>query len=83
MGQETAAGFFIDWNGNARSTLDPGGGYLCEVDTVAKYVAVTMKSGALMHEGTWYKSLEAIAKAGIKAELVPGSHPWGRREEGF
>ncbi|MBV5269418.1 MAG: hypothetical protein JZU55_05230 [Afipia sp.] len=50
------AGFFVDWDGNARSTLDPGGGYLCEAD---------------------------IEKAGIKAPLVPGSHPWGRREDGF
>lgn len=71
------SGFFIDWNGNARSTEDPGGGYLCEVDTVARYVGITTKTGTLVHEGTYYKSLEDIAKAGIKAELVPGSHPWG------
>jgi hypothetical protein len=79
----TAEGFFVDWDGNARSTLDPGGGYLCEIDAVARYVAVTTKSGTLVHEGTFYRSLPDIAKAGIRAPLVPGSHPWGRPEDGF
>lgn len=76
-------GFFVDWNGNARSTLDPGGDYVCDVDTASRYVAVLSKTGALVHEGTLYKQLADIAKAGIKAELVPGSHPWGRPDEGF
>lgn len=77
------AGYFVDWDGNARSTSDPGGGYLCEVDTAARYVAIMTNSGALMHEGTLYKSLADIEKAGIKAALVQGSHPWGRKEDGF
>lgn len=76
-------GFFIDWDGNARSTRDPGGGYLCEADPVARYVAVTTKGGTLVHEGTFYRSIADIAKAGIKASLVPGSHPWGSRRDGF
>lgn len=78
-----AEGFFVDWNGNARSTLDPGGGYLCETDTAARYVAISTKSGALVHEGTFYKSMADIKNAGIKAPFVPGSHPWGRKEDGF
>jgi hypothetical protein len=69
--------------GNARNTLDPGGGYLCETDPVARYVAITTKGGTLVHEGTFYKSLGAIEKAGITASLVPGSHPWGRKADGF
>lgn len=69
-------GFFVDWAGNARSTDEPGGGYRCEVDTVAKYVAVLSKQGTLIHEGTFYKTLEDLAKAGIKAELVDASVPW-------
>ena len=77
------AGYFVDWDGNARSTIDPGGGYLCEVDTAARYVAIMTKSGALVHEGTLYASMDAIAKAGIKAALVPGSHPWGSKQDGF
>jgi hypothetical protein len=79
----TPDGFFVDWDGNARSTLDPGGGYLCETDPVARYVAIMTSSGALVHEGTFYASMDAIAKAGIKAALVPGSHPWGRKKDGF
>jgi len=76
-------GYFIDWDGNARSTSDPGGGYSCEADTAARYVAITTKSGALMHEGTYYKTLADIEKAGIKATLVTGAHPWGTKSEGF
>jgi hypothetical protein len=79
----SSAGFFVDWDGNSRSTDDPGGGYLCDVDTVAKYVAVTTANGTLVHEATYYKTLEAVAKAGIKAPFVTGSHPWGKPEEGF
>lgn len=78
-----AEGFFVDWDGNVRSTEDPGGGYLCETDMVARYVAVTTKTGTLVHEATFYKSLADIEKAGIKAGFVPGSHPWGRKEDGF
>ncbi len=78
-----ADGFFVDWDGNARRPLDPGGGYLCETDPVGRYVAITTKGGALVHEGTFYRSLAEIEKAGIRAPLVSGAHPWGRREEGF
>jgi len=76
-------GFFVDWDGNVRSTLDPGGGYLCETDMVARYVAITTRTGTLVHEGTYYKTLADVEKAGIRASLVPGSHPWGTKEDGF
>ncbi len=76
-------GFFVDWDGNARSTRDPGGGYICETDPVARYVAVTTKNGTLVHEGTFYPSLADIEKARIKAPFVPGSHPWGKPQDGF
>lgn len=78
-----AEGYFVDWNGNARSTLDAGGGYSVETDPVARYVAILTPSGTLMHEATFYKTLADIEKAGIKAPLVPGSHPWGKPDEGF
>ena len=78
-----ASGFFVDWDGNARSTDDPGGGFKCEVDPVAKYVAVMTPGGTMVHEGTFYKSLEAIEKARIKALLVPGTHRWGTKEDGL
>lgn len=78
-----AEGYFVDWDGNARSTLDAGGGYSVETDTVARYVAIMAKGGSLIHEATFYKTLADIEKAGIKAPLVPGSHPWGSKEDGF
>jgi len=83
MATTDAQGFFIDWNGKVRSTDDPGGGYHCDVDRAARYVGVLTATGALMHEATLYRSLEDIQRAGIKAELVPGSHPWGRPDEGL
>jgi len=76
-------GLFIDWDGNARSTQDPGGGYTCEVDSAARYVAVMGRGGALVHEATLYKDQAAIARAGISAPLVPGSQPWGKPGDGL
>lgn len=78
-----ASGYFIDWNGKARSADDPGGGYVCDIDRPARYVAITTPTGTLVHEATLYRSLEDIAKAGITAELVPSNTPWGKPDEGF
>jgi hypothetical protein len=50
---------------------------------VARYVAIVTKSGAVMHEATFFKNLADIEKSGLKASLVPGTHPWGRPDEGF
>jgi hypothetical protein len=58
-----------------RNTLDPSGDYLCETDPTSRYVVITTKGGTPVHEGTFYKSLGTIEKAGNKAPLVPGSHP--------
>ncbi|WP_045227045.1 hypothetical protein [Methyloterricola oryzae] len=74
-------GFFVDWNGNARRTEDAGGDFRVEVDMVARYVALYSKGGSLMHEATYYKTLEAMEKKGIKAPLVDGSTPWGMKNE--
>mgnify|MGYP003620893875 FL=1 len=49
----------------------------------ARYVAITTPGGTLVHESSFYKSLDDLAKAGINATLVPGSHPWGSRKDGF
>lgn len=76
------SGFFMDWDGNLRSVDDPGGGYVCEVDTVARYVAV-MKGRILAHEATLFRTLADVEKAGITASVVPGSHPWGSQRDGF
>jgi hypothetical protein len=77
-----APGYFVDWNGDIRSTDDPGGGYSCDVDRAARYVGVTSKTGILVHEATLYKDLAAIERAGLKGTLVPGSHPWGDNKPG-
>ncbi len=76
------SGFFMDWDGNLRSVDDPGGGYVCEVDMLARYVAV-MKGRMLAHEATLFKTLADVEKAGITASVVPGSHPWGSQRDGF
>lgn len=73
-------GYFIDWNGQLRSTSDPGEDFVCEVDNVARYVAVKTGKGNLIHEATLYRTLEDITKAGITAELLPGSVSWGKPE---
>ena len=74
-------GFFVDWNGKARRTEDAGGDLVVDVDPVAKYVALYTTKGTLMHEATFYKSMEDLEKKGIKAELVDGSTPWGMKNE--
>lgn len=67
----TPAGFFVDWDGNARRTEAPGKGYRCEVDIKARYVGVFGKYGTLDHEATFYKTLADIEAAGIRAKLLP------------
>jgi hypothetical protein len=54
---------------------------LPDVDTAARYVAIATPVGTLVHEATLYRSLEDVARAGIKASLVPGSQPWGERND--
>ncbi len=76
-------GYFVDWNGNLRSTADPGENYVCDIDRVSRYVAVTTPTGTLVHEATLYRALADVEKAGIKAPLVAGSVPWGKSSEGF
>lgn len=71
-------GYFIDWNGGLRSTSDPGEDFVCEIDTVARYVAVMTPKGTLVHEATLYRTLDDIVKAGIKASFIPGSVSWGK-----
>lgn len=63
-------GYFVDWDGNIRSTDAPGRDYRCEVDPVARYVAVLGKYGTVTHESSFYRTLEEVAKAGITARLV-------------
>ncbi len=75
---QVSRGYFLDWDGHLRDVDDPGHGYRCEVDVGARYVGVFSARGTLDHEATLYKTLAAVAKAGIQATLVPGSQPWGK-----
>jgi len=75
-------GYFIDWNGQVRCTDDPGHGYCCEVDSVARRVTVINKRGITMHEATLYRSLDAIEDAESASEFVTGSYPWLTRAIG-
>lgn len=73
-------GYFIDWNGQARCTSDPGHGYCCEVDAIARSVTVINKRGMTIHEAKLYRSLEAIAQTGIRTDFVSGSYPFTGHE---
>jgi hypothetical protein len=63
------AGYFIDWNGQARSCDDPGGGYRCDVDRPARYVAVLTPNGTLAHEATLYRPGGGRTRGSEPAEL--------------
>lgn len=78
-----SVGFFVDWNGDLRSTDDPGGGYTCEVDLPVRYVAVKNKNGVTIDEATYYRNQADLDKARIAAKLVPGSHPWDSPKERY
>jgi hypothetical protein len=77
----TPEGYFVDWDGDVRLTTDPGGGYLCDVDAVAKYVGVTTKTGALVHEATFYKNMEATPRRASKPSWCPAATPGAIRAE--
>jgi hypothetical protein len=77
------SGFFLDWNGELRSTDDPGGGYTCEVDLPVRYVAVKNKQGTTIHEATFYRHQADLDKAKITSPVVPGSKSWGSSKEGY
>jgi hypothetical protein len=74
-------GCLIDWNGNARSVQDAGGDFVVGVDLPSKHVARHTPKGTLMHEATFHRTLDDIARKGVRAELEPGSHPWGLQKE--
>jgi hypothetical protein len=74
-------GCLIDWNGNARGVQDAGGDFVVGVDLPSKHVALHTPKGTLMHEATFHRTLDDIARKGVRAELVPGSHPWGLQKE--
>jgi len=72
----------VDWNGNLRTTDDPA---------AAMLATSTSRSLRRCHEQGWrggpratlYKTEADVAKAGITAKLVPGSHLGGAGKKAF
>lgn len=64
-------GFFVDWDGNTRRVEAPGSGYECiVVDRGHVGVDVLDGEGCVIHEATYFETLEAVAAAGVTVYLV-------------
>lgn len=63
-------GFFVDWNGDTRKTEMPGGLYKCVVDESRALVEVIDSTGFVVHEGTYFSSLESVEAAGVIVNLI-------------
>jgi len=65
------AGFFVDWDGKTRRTDAPGAGATCRVvERGHTGVDVIDADGFVIHEATYFPTLEAVAAAGVVIELV-------------
>lgn len=67
-------GFFVDWNGNTRRFEAPGDGFRCEL--YCQYggdhqsVDVIDANDFVVHEGTFFATLDDIVSAGVRVVLV-------------
>ncbi len=66
----TIAGFFVDWNGNTRRTEQPWEPYVCIVDEPAAHVVVADSEGFVVHECSYFPTLDAVEAAGVSVNLV-------------
>jgi hypothetical protein len=64
------AGYFVDWNGNTRRTENPGEPFACIVDEANAHVDVTDSEGFVVHECSYFPTLEAVEAAGIEVRLI-------------
>lgn len=70
------AGYFVDWDGNTRRTEAPGDGMHCRVEECElkgePYLGVDVLDDGdfVIHEATFFPSLEALTHAGITIRLV-------------
>lgn len=65
------SGFFVDWNGKTRRTDEPGEGMTCRVvDRGHTGVDVIDAEGFVIHEATFFATLEAVAAGGVVVELI-------------
>lgn len=66
----TIAGYFVDWNGNTRKTEQPGDGYECNVNLEKNHVDVIDSEGFVVHECTYFPTLDSVMAADITVNLV-------------
>lgn len=66
----TIAGFFVDWNGDTRRTEQPWEHYEYIVDEQAAHVDVVDSQGFVVHECSYFPTLEAVAAAGVSVKLI-------------
>ena len=68
---ETSTGFFVDWDGKTRRVASPGAGLFCRViERGHTGVDVIDADGFVIHEATYFATLEAVSSAGVAVELV-------------
>lgn len=63
-------GFFVDWNGDTRPIASPGGTFECIVDVKRVHVDVVDSQGFVVHECSYFPTLEAVEAAGVVVNLV-------------
>lgn len=64
------AGFFVDWNGITRRTEQSWEHYEYVVDERAAHVVVAGSEGFVVHECSYFPTLEAVEAAGVLVNLV-------------
>ncbi len=64
-------GFFVDWDGKTRRTDAPGSGLSCRiVERGHAGVDVIDADGFVIHEASFFPTLEAVTAAGVVVELI-------------
>lgn len=64
------AGYFVDWNGDTRRTEEPGEPFECIVNEQNAHVDVVDSEGFVVHECSYFPTLEAVAAAGVMVNLI-------------
>lgn len=68
-------GFFVDWDGGTRKVESPGEGIRCVVRLSTlqgiKYLSVDVVDSCdfVIHEATYFESLDALRSAGVVVRL--------------
>lgn len=57
-------GYFVDWNGDTRPTSQPGEHLECIVDVQNAHADIRDSEGFVIHECTFFPTLESASQAG-------------------